>query len=83
MSLTMVSLPFSRFSLLSPKKVKFVEKNSPGEMNIPRCNFFLLSLQTRKRGKLMLVDVFLNQLMSVKEQGHLTIFSILRSFKRA
>jgi hypothetical protein len=31
----------------------------------------------------MPVDVFLNQLMSVKEQGHSTIFSILRSLKKS
>jgi hypothetical protein len=79
----MDSLPFSRFSLLSLKKVKFVEENSPDEMNLLRCTFFLLNLQAGKRGKLMPVDVFLNQLMSVKEQGHSTIFSILRSLKRA
>jgi hypothetical protein len=82
-SLTMDSLPFSRFSLLSSKKVKFTKENSPGEMNLPRCTFFLLNLQARKRGKLMPVDVFLIQLTSVKEQGHSKIFSILRSLKRA
>jgi hypothetical protein len=82
-SLTMDSLPFSRFSLLSPKKVKVIEENSPSEMNLPRCTFFLFNLEVEKRGKLMPIDFFLKQLMSVKEQGHSMIFSILRSLKKS
>ena len=74
--LTMDLLPFSRFSLLSSKKVKFTQENSPGETNLPRCTFFLLNLQAGKTGKLMLVDVFLNQLTSVKKQGHSVIFFV-------
>ena len=80
-SLTMDSLPFSRFSLLSLKKVKFTEENSLEETNIPRCTIFLFNIQARKRDKIMPLDFFLNQLTSVKEQGHSTIFSLIRSLK--
>jgi hypothetical protein len=43
-SLTMDSQPFSRFSLLSPKKYKIYLGELSDETNLPRCTFFLLNL---------------------------------------
>jgi hypothetical protein len=57
----MDSQPFSDLVSLARKSIKFTEENSPGETNLPRCTFFLHNLQARKRGKLMPVDVLLDQ----------------------
>ena len=47
-SLTMDSLSFSKFSLLSPKKVKFTEENSLCETNLLRCTFSSLIYRLKK-----------------------------------
>jgi hypothetical protein len=41
--------------------MKFTKENSPDETNLLRCTFFLHNAQDGKRGKLMPIDVFLDQ----------------------
>jgi hypothetical protein len=68
--------------------VKFVKANSTGETNLPRCKFFLLNIQAKKRVKLMPVDFFsepinefertrsLNDLFNFEYEKSLTMESV-------
>jgi hypothetical protein len=68
---------------LDRKSIKVIEENSPSTTNLPMHTFFLYNLQVGKRGKLMPVDVLLDQFNEWEGTRSLDDLFIFRESKKS